>query len=196
MTKPNSAEIIVILDRSGSMASIRKDMEGGFDSFIAEQRKLPGECSVTLVQFDDKYEVVYMGKALADVPPLDLVPRGSTALLDAVGKTTVATGERLAAMPEHERPARVLVVIITDGQENASMEHTKESVRQMVDHQRSAYQWEFVYFGANQDAFAEAAKMGINIAQNYAADAAGVKNASESLTRGTIGYRSGRGYSG
>jgi len=192
--KQGLAEIVVVLDRSGSMSTIREDMIGGFDAFISEQQKLPGECSVTLTQFDNDYEVVYSGKPLKDVPGLDLVPRGSTALMDAIGRTIGEVGARLKTTPEDQRPERVLFVILTDGAENASREFTKASINQMVTHQRTKYKWEFVYIGANQDSFAEAGQLGIGIAQNFAANAIGVKGMSSDLSEGTRSYRGGGGY--
>lgn len=196
MPKKDLTEIIAVLDRSGSMVTIRADMEGGFDSFIDEQRKLSGECTVTLVQFDHLYESVYAGKALADVPPLRLEPRGMTALLDAIGRTIQVTGSRLSGTPETERPERVLFVIISDGQENASHEFSAERIVAMVRHQTDRYSWQFVYLGANQDAIAEAAKMGISVAANFQANAAGTAQVLRGLNVGTSNYRSGQGYTG
>jgi len=188
-------EIIVVLDRSGSMATIRGDMEGGFNSFIAAQRALPGDCTVTLTQFDTDYEIVFAGKPLADVPPLTLEPRGATALLEAVSKTITATGLRLAGLPEDQRPERVLFVIITDGHENASPpEFTAESVLAMVKHQTERYSWEFVFIGANQDAIATAASLGIRNAANFAATPAGTAKALHGLNVGTSNYRGGKSY--
>jgi hypothetical protein len=127
-----------------------------------DQRKLPGECSVTLAQFDDRYELVYEGRPLAEVPPLELVPRGMTALHDAVGKTVISVGERLAAMSEDARPSKVIVLVISDGGENASKEFGQLQVKSMVTHQREAYGWDFVYLGANQDAQAVAKGIGVS----------------------------------
>lgn len=197
MPRSDLTEIVVVLDRSGSMAKIRKDMEGGFDSFIGEQRKLPGECSVTLAQFDDRYEIVYSGKPLADVPPLSLEPRGATALLEAICKTIDATGARLSALPVDQRPERVLFVIVTDGEENASSpEFTLAMVLEMVKRQTEKYSWQFVFFGADQDAIATAAKMGIPVATNFAANSTGTAQAIDALNIGTSNYRGGRGYIG
>lgn len=197
MPRKDLTEIVVVLDRSGSMASIRADMEGGFDSFIADQRKLPGDCSVTLAQFDGVYEIVYQGKPLSGVPPLSLEPRGSTALLEAICKTIDATGDRLAALPDDERPERVLFVVITDGQENASAPgYTSDLVLEKVKRQTEEYSWQFVFFGANQDAIATAGAMGINVATNFAANSAGTAQAIRSLNVGTSNYRGGQGYSG
>jgi hypothetical protein len=161
MVDTEKTEIVVLVDRSGSMASVRADMEGGFNTFISKQKELPGKCSVTLAQFDDKYELVYQNKPLAEVPNLDLVPRGWTALLDAVGRTISEVGDRLRKTPEHKRPGKLLFMIITDGQENRSVEFKREKVKEMVKHQTDKYQWDFIFLGANQDAFLEAEKLGI-----------------------------------
>lgn len=171
-------DVTVVLDRSGSMARIRADMEGGFASFVTQQQAHPGRCLVTMVQFDGQAtEVRYAGVPIAQVGPLDLQPRGSTPLLDATAFSVRTTGDRLAALPEHERPAQVLVLIITDGRENASRHTTAAQLRAMIEHQRTTYQWEFIYLGANVDAFAEGGRMGIPATHNvnFDADAEGVQ---------------------
>lgn len=164
MTDPNKALIAVVVDRSGSMSSCRTDMQGGFDAFIKAQRELPGECRVTLVQFDNFYEVVYVDKPIADVPPLVLSPRGSTALLDAIGRTVTEVGERLDKLPEDQRPGSVEVVIITDGEENASREWQPDTVRELLKRQQEVYSWRITFLGANIDAVATAADYGIPVA--------------------------------
>lgn len=177
MTKPNSTEIIVILDRSGSMEPIAADMCGGFDQFIADQRKEPGTCTVSLAQFAGEYETVYSAVDIHSVPPLALIPRGNTALLDAIGRTINETGERLSSMAEDARPSKVIVLIITDGEENASREFTQAQINGMITHQREAYSWDFVYLGANQDAIAVAKGLGVPPAAaiNYAASPTGAR---------------------
>ena len=167
MTKPNYCEIVVVLDRSGSMDPIAKDMMGGFDRFIAEQKLVPGECRVSLYQFDTVFEPVYEARELREVPPCVLVARGSTALLDAVGRTIRITGTRLAGMREPERPSKIVFFIITDGHENASREYTLPAVREMIEHQRSRYQWQFVYLGTEQDTFERAAELGVLRGQTF-----------------------------
>ncbi len=154
-------DITVVVDRSGSMASCRKDAVGGLNTFVEEQKKLPGDATFTLIQFDDKYEVVHNGIPLKDVPVCDLVPRGSTALLDAIGKGIATTGERLKAMPEDQRPGLVVFVILTDGEENASREYRNDQIKKMIEDQTNTYKWQFTYLGANQDAFTAAGNMGI-----------------------------------
>lgn len=155
-------DVTLVIDRSGSMESIRTDAEGGINSFVAEQAKQPGECRVTLVQFDTEYEVVHHGISVSDWPGYQLVPRGSTALLDAVGRAIGETGERLAALPESERPGLVVFVISTDGEENSSCQFTHAKVREMIDHQQKHYQWHFTFLAANPESFAEAGNIGLS----------------------------------
>jgi hypothetical protein len=161
MTNPNLTHLYFLLDRSGSMQSIRDDTEGGFDAFIAEQRTQPGECRVTLAQFDDRYEEVYRDVPVADVPPLRLQPRGSTALLDSIGRLLGEAGERLAALPEGERPGVVIVGIMTDGHENSSRELSHAQVKAMIERQTKEYGWQFLYLGADQDAIEVGASIGV-----------------------------------
>jgi uncharacterized protein YegL len=154
-------DITIILDRSGSMESIKTDVEGGFATFLEEQKKLPGKATLSLVQFDTEYEAVYSGKPIAEAPALKLVPRGPTALHDAIGRTINAIGERLSKLPEADRPGKVMVVIITDGHENSSSEFSAAMVKDMITHQTEKYSWDFTYLGANQDAVLVASQMGI-----------------------------------
>lgn len=154
-------DITMVIDRSGSMQSIQSDAEGGINSFIEQQKQEPGEANVTLVQFDTDYEFVHSGVPIKQVPTFTLVPRGSTALLDAVGRAINETGARLAAVDESQRPGLVVFVIVTDGEENSSREFTRDQIRTMVEHQQSAYKWQFTFLAANQDAFAAGGSMGI-----------------------------------
>jgi uncharacterized protein YegL len=154
-------DITMVIDRSGSMQSIQSDAEGGINSFIEQQKQEPGEANVTLVQFDMDYEFVHSGVPIKQVPAFKLIPRGSTALLDAVGRAINETGARLASVDESQRPGLVVFVIVTDGAENSSREFTREQIRKMVEHQQSAYKWQFTFLAANQDAFAAGGSMGI-----------------------------------
>ena len=113
------------------------------------------------MQFDTEYEFVQNGSPIADVGPYQLKPRGSTALLDAVGRAINETGRRLNDMDEADRPGLVVFVIVTDGQENSSCEFSLAKIREMIEHQQSVYKWQFSFLAANQDAFAEGAAMGI-----------------------------------
>jgi uncharacterized protein YegL len=154
-------DITLVIDRSGSMQSIRDDAQGGINAFIAGQNKTPGDVLVTLVQFDTEYEFIHKGVPVRDVPPYELQPRGGTALLDAVGRAINETGARLAKLQEEDRPGLVIFVVMTDGQENSSREFTRAQVKQMIQRQQSDYNWHFTFLGANQDAFAEAGGIGI-----------------------------------
>ena len=161
MTDQTLTHIEFLLDRSGSMASIKSDIEGGFNSFVADQAQQPGTCTVSLAQFDNVYEVVYTGTDVHRVPPLTLAPRGSTAMLDAIGRSVTELGARLAALPEEQRPGRVIVAIMTDGLENASKEWTYPAIKAVITEQESTYNWQFLYLGADQDAIEVGGKMGI-----------------------------------
>lgn len=161
MTRRDLTHIYFLLDRSGSMQSIKADTEGGFAAFVDEQRTGPGGCRVTLAQFDDRYDVVYRGVPIADVPGLVLEPRGSTALLDAMGKLITDAGAELAALPEDDRPGTVIVAVMTDGHENASREWTHPAIRSLVEQQTAKYSWQFLYLGADQDAIEVGASLGV-----------------------------------
>lgn len=164
MTRSDLTHLYFLLDRSGSMQSIKTDTEGGFAAFVEEQRRAVGECRVTLAQFDDQYEIVFADTPVADVGRLDLQPRGSTALLDAMGRLITEAGAALAALPEDQRPGSVVVAIMTDGLENASREWTHPAVKALVEQQTTAYQWQFLYMGADQDAIDVGTGLGVGAA--------------------------------
>lgn len=195
--KKGLTEIIFIVDRSGSMETIRKDMIGGFNNFIKEQLKVPTDCKVSFYQFDTydpKVETVYENRELKQVPQLTtetFVPRGSTPLLDAVATVVRKVGDRLATTPEDQRPEKVLVVVITDGEENSSTEWNSEQVKQMIEHQEEKYKWEFVYLGANQDAWSVGGNLGFKSSSTlaYVASAGGTKGMWDSLSDKTAKYR-------
>jgi hypothetical protein len=161
----DKTDITVVLDRSGSMSSIKEATIGGFNTFINEQKKASGEAFISLSQFDDVYEVVYVQKSVKETPLLDdktFVPRNGTALLDAIGRSINSTGDRLSNMSESDRPSKVIFVIITDGLENASVEFNKARIFEMITHQREKYSWQFIFLAANQDAIATACGLGIS----------------------------------
>ncbi len=194
MAKQGLTEIVCVLDRSGSMESVREDSIGGFNRFLKDQKAAPGEARMTVTIFDTVYEIIHDGKPIAEVPDLThetYIPRGMTALLDAVGRTIDNVGARLKGLTEDERPEKVIFVILTDGQENASKEYTREKLLASINHQQEKYGWEFLYLGANQDAFAVARGIGIAVSgtQLYHADAVDLAytSASEAVTRGRMG---------
>lgn len=194
MSRKNHAEIVFILDRSGSMISIKDDAIGGFNAFVDSQKKVAGTANITLVLFDHEYEKVYDAKDINSVELLTektFIPRGNTALLDAIGRSINEVGAKLNALKEDERAEKVIVCIITDGAENASKEFTNEKIKEMIEHQKSKYNWEFAYLGANQDAFATASMYGISrgMTSNFAANAAGTKGAYACLSNLAVNYR-------
>lgn len=165
----NKTKIVMILDKSGSMHSCKDDTEGGVNSYIEKQKKLDGEVDFTLVEFNSQYNTVYKNVPIDEVKPYTFHPSGTTALLDAVGSTIDSVGNELASLPEDERPGVVIVMIITDGEENTSREYKLARIKEMIIHQQEVYKWEFSFLGANQDAFAAGNSMGINHADigNY-----------------------------
>ena len=195
-------DITVILDRSGSMATIADDVVGGLNTFIQTQQTGEGEAIFTLVQFDDEYEVVHAGVPMADVPLLarsDSQPRGSTALLDAIGRTILELDRRIADAPADRRSGRVIVVVQTDGFENASREFTRERVfaliqeREQVTPQQNVPVWEFVFLAANQDAIREGEQMGFMPAKavDFDADGGSVRAMHELLSAKVLEARQG-----
>ena len=172
--------IAVLLDRSGSMSSVKDETIGGYNGFIKGQKDAGDNATLSLVQFDsggiDALQEFTPIKAVPDLTGDTYQPRGMTPLLDALGETIESTGRSLAAIPESNRPDKVVFVVITDGQENASHVYSKARIKEMIDHQSGAYNWQFVYLGANQDAFAEAGGLGVTMdnAANFVPDAMGV----------------------
>ena len=163
-------QITVILDRTGSMESIRADTIGGFNSFLAEHKRLPTQVTLTLVQFDslDPYEVVHAYAPIVAVPELTektFVPRASTPLFDAIGRGIVDLDTRLRSMPVDQRPARIIFVIVTDGQENSSHEFTGAQVRSMVTERRAAG-WQIVFLSADEGAIASGESVGVRAEQS------------------------------
>lgn len=191
MTDSGYCHIAIIADRSGSMGG-RPDGGGtptkaelttdGIHGLVRDQQARPGRLTVSLLHFDDQHETVEdFGDGSATLA-WQAVPRGSTALLDAVGRVIASTGEKLAALPGDQRPGRVIVIIGTDGWENASTEYTRKQVAEMIKRQRDDYGWDFVYQGAGIDAFAEAREIGISRDQtvSVASQSAGIAYAATS----------------
>jgi uncharacterized protein YegL len=163
--KHDLTEIAFILDRSGSMSSMVEAAISGFNRLLKDQQAAPGEARFSLVLFDDQYEVPCASLPISKVRPLDtrtFVPRGSTALLDAIGRTIDDLGKRLADTPEARRPGSVIIAILTDGYENASVSETWESISKKISHQQEKYAWQFLFLAANVDAIATAGRMNIH----------------------------------
>jgi hypothetical protein len=161
MTNPDLTFIGVLVDRSGSMQRLKSDMEPALANFLADQAEQPGAAQVSLAHFDDVYEQVWTLRDITDVPNYTLVPRNTTALLDAMGRFITDVGTEVASRPEHGRPGKIIIVVVTDGLENASREWSPDGVRELVQQQRESNAWEFVFLGANFDAVAEAGRLGI-----------------------------------
>lgn len=185
--KANTTELVFILDRSGSMGGLESDTIGGFNSMLKKQQQEAGEAVVTTVLFDDRYELLHDRINIAATRPItekQYFVRGSTALLDAVGKTINKIVNVMRSTAEDQQAAKVLFVITTDGMENASNEYSYERIQKMVEHQKEKFGWEFIFLGANIDAISTAEKFGIHAdrAANYHADAQGTQQNYESIS--------------
>ena len=178
--KRGLTELVFILDRSGSMNGLESDTIGGFNSVLAKQKTEEGEAHITTVLFDDKVELLHDRYDLEKVSMItdkEYYVRGSTALLDAIGKTIHKMGNVQKYATESERAEKVMFVIITDGMENASIEYSYDQIKRMIDRQKERYGWEFIFLGANIDAIETAKRFGIgeDRAANYHADSNGTQ---------------------
>jgi hypothetical protein len=166
------------------------------NKFLADQRKQPGKCLCSIMKFNHDDHPVFTGHPIQEAPdltPQTYSPNGNTALLDALARAIIEAGDRFRAMPETERPGKVIVVVITDGEENASRRYTKAQVKERIERQSSVCKWEFVFLGANINAFAEAGGLGIGAGHTlqYQSTARGFGHALCELTVNSIDYRSG-----
>ena len=178
--KKNLTELVFILDKSGSMSGLEKDTIGGFNSMLEQQRKVDGECVITTVLFDNRYELLHDRIDIRAVQPItgkEYFVGGSTALLDAIGKTIHKIGTVQKNTAEDYRAEKVMFVIITDGEENASRCYSSMQIRQMIQHQKERYGWEFIFLGANIDAVETAGRFGIDAdrAVDYVPDGEGTE---------------------
>ena len=192
--KNNLTELVFILDRSGSMGGLEKDTIGGYNSFIAKQQEESGDANLTTVLFDHGYEILHNAVDVKKVAPLtdkEYYARGTTALLDAVGKTIVDIGNRLSSLLDAERPEKVLFVITTDGMENASHKYSSDKIKEMIEHQKSVYSWQFLFLGANMDAVGAAREIGISEedAVQFHCDSDGVELNYEVMSREVAKFR-------
>ena len=178
--KKNLTELVFILDKSGSMSGLEKDTIGGFNSMLEQQRKVDGECVITTVLFDNRYELLHDRIDIRAVQPMteqEYFVGGSTALLDAIGKTIHKIGTVQKNTAEDYRAEKVMFVIITDGEENASRYFSSAQIRQMIQRQKKRYGWEFIFLGANIDAVETAGRFGIDAdrAVDYVPDGEGTE---------------------
>ena len=195
--KNNITELVFILDRSGSMSGLESDTIGGFNSMVQNQKQQEGECCVTTVLFDHEQLMLHDRVRLSELAPLtekDYTVRGSTALLDAIGDTI----RHIARIHKYARPedvpAHTLFVITTDGMENASHKYSADDVKQLIEHEKDKYGWEFVFLGANIDAVSTARRYGIDAgcAVDYHADSAGTAAAFEAVSNAVGNVRASR----
>lgn len=175
--KKNLTELVFILDRSGSMAGLERDTIGGFNAMLDKQRKEDGQCRITTVLFDNHYQLLHDRIDIRAVSPLtesEYQVGGSTALLDAIGRTICKLVNVQKSTAEEYRAGNVMFVIITDGEENSSREYTQQKIKAMIEEEK-AYGWEFVFLGANIDAVETAGRFGISPdrAADYVPDGAG-----------------------
>lgn len=201
MNKDKTA-IAVVLDRSGSMEGVVDKTLEGFGGFLVDQKAMPGQATMTTVLFDDRYEVLYVDRPIVDVPKLTkevYFTRGATALHDALARAIDELGARLAALPEHDRPGRVVVATITDGEENSSREYGGPTglaaLKAKVKHQAEKYGWEFVFLGAGLGAVAQGVGMGIPFSNAAQYNSSNVRKGfavmSASIGRSRLGQSAG-----
>ena len=203
MEQPKRIELVLVIDKSGSMQGLEKDTIGGFNSMIEKQKKLGIDVRVTAVLFNDKTDLLYARRYIQNVRPLterEYETGGTTALLDAVGGTILKM-ERSKATECGK--TKVIFVIITDGLENASTKFTKQKVKEMISDKQEQDGWDFIYLGANIDAAEEAGAIGVKKANavtyrntksgvraNYDAVSAFVEEAAERGTAASAKWRS------
>jgi uncharacterized protein YegL len=178
--KKGLTELVFILDKSGSMGGLESDTIGGYNSMLEKQKAVEGECHITTVLFDNNYELLHDRidiKAVSPITEKEYAVGGSTALLDALGRTIHKIGNAQKHTADDYRAEKVMFIIITDGEENSSREYSAEKVKAQIERQKTKYGWEFVFLGANIDAVETAGRFGIapNRAQNYHADSDGVE---------------------
>jgi len=168
--KKDLCELIVVIDESGSMQRVTNDTIGGFNTFLDTHQNLPGTANLTLIKFDTTYNIVYNGVNVKDVKPLDnttYTPGGMTALLDAVGRAIDEVGKRIDSLPKKQKPGKVILMIITDGEENSSKEYKLQQIKEKMKSKQDMDKWEIVFLGADQDAWQAANAMGSKGAVNY-----------------------------
>lgn len=179
-TDAEPVQIICILDRSGSMSNLSEDTIGGYNSFLEKQKQTPGKVEVTTVLFDNQYEKIADAVDLNEIQNLtsaEYYARGTTALLDAVGRTITDVAGKMEKNKVCPEKRRVLFLIMTDGLENASREYNKAAVKSMIEYTTENYKWNYIFMGANIDSFSEAEAIGISRrnATNFSATSEGVR---------------------
>ncbi|MFI3141341.1 MAG: vWA domain-containing protein [Clostridia bacterium] len=193
-TENQTTELVFILDKSGSMASIVSDTIGGFNSMLEEQKTKEGLCHITTVLFDNQSVLLHDRIDIRAVNPItknEYRVGGATALLDAIGSSIHKISSVQKQTSKKYRAQNVMFVIITDGEENASRNFNYSQIKEMVEHQKEKYNWEFIFLGANIDAVEVAGHFGIrpNRAQNFHADSKGMQVNFDALNETVLNYR-------
>lgn len=203
--KKGYTHIAALLDKSGSMANLRKDVIGGFNSFLEENKKVEGKCTLTLIQFDyspfkaisareDGYAVYCRNENIHSVKPLNestYFPRGATAYLDAIGKLIDDTGAYLNSLLEEEKPEKVIFYIFTDGLENDSVKYSSEEISLKIKHQTEVYNWQFTFLGANMDAISAASDIQIPMRGALTYNVNNMQEVWGMLSKNVVNYRNG-----
>jgi uncharacterized protein YegL len=174
----NVTEMIMILDRSGSMSGLENDTIGGYNALLVKQKTAPGRAFLSTILFDDRFQVLHDRVDVREVKPLtdqDYYVRGTTALLDAIGRSIIKVIQVQKSLNEEEQAGHVIFVITTDGHENASVEYSYKEIKTMIERQKKVYGWEFIFLGANIDAVNVAERVGIRSdrSANYHSDSKG-----------------------
>jgi hypothetical protein len=193
--KDNFIAIAYVMDASSSMSGLTKATISGFNQFLKEQKTVSGEAVFSLCIFNTDYRLVHDFAPIQKVEELNDVSyrcNGCTALLDAMGTTIDALGAKLAAMPEADRPAQVIVAVVTDGEENSSRKFTLEQIKEKVKHQQEVYNWKFLFLGANIDAISAGTSLGVTrgMSFNYDASSGGTQSLYSAVSASVSSYRS------
>ncbi|MDR0445747.1 MAG: VWA domain-containing protein [Oscillospiraceae bacterium] len=191
--KKGLTELVFILDKSGSMGGLEGDTIGGFNAMLQKHQAARSRCQITTVLFDNSYELLHDRidiRAVSSLTENEYQVGGSTALLDAIGRTIskIASAQKHTALSY--RAEKVLFVIITDGEENASREYTSDAIKAQIEQQKAKYGWEFIFLGANIDAVSTAASFGIgrNRAQNYHSDSCGAAVVYNAVAEASVSF--------
>ncbi len=196
--RKNLTELVFILDKSGSMSGLEADTIGGYNAMLEKQKAAEGEAHITTVLFDNNYKLLHDRidiKAVSSITEKEYYVGGSTALLDAIGRTINKIDNVQKHTEENYRADKILFVIITDGMENASREYSCGKVKTMVERHKEKYGWEFIFLGANIDAAETAGRFGISAdrAQNYHADSKGTQLSYKVVSETIYKFRKGAG---
>jgi uncharacterized protein YegL len=200
--KEGLTEIVVVLDKSGSMDSIRKDTIGGFNAFLKSQKEEEGEATITLILFDTTYNVIYQSipiQSAAELTEKTYIPNGGTSLYDSLGISLKMTKNRIESLPEEERPSKVIFAVLTDGEENSSRilnkegqrKYTKDKIFEKIKKLQEESNYIFLYLGANQDAMQVGTGLGFmaNNTVSYEANVRGMTASMDSVNKYTKSYR-------